>query len=135
MSCFVQYCPPKVEGRDWTDADRDGFAETVVSQIADYSPGFRDRIVHMEVRTPRELEAEVGLTEGNIFQGELTFDQLLCSTGRYPAAPIPLTSRWPLYVRLVHPSGRRRHGRARPQRRGRIPARSLPRHEAYEPGP
>ena len=31
----------------------------------------------MEVRTPRELEAEVGLTEGNIFQGELTMDQLL----------------------------------------------------------
>jgi phytoene dehydrogenase-like protein len=77
VSCFVQYCPPKVEGRDWTDADRDAFAETVVSQIADYSPGFRDRILHMEVRTPRELEAEVGLTEGNIFQGELTFDQLL----------------------------------------------------------
>jgi len=77
MSCFVQYCPPKVEGRDWTDADRDAFGETVISQIADYSPGFRDRIVHMEVRTPRELEAEVGLTEGNIFQGELTFDQLL----------------------------------------------------------
>lgn len=77
MSCFVQYCPPKVEGRDWTDADRDAFAQTVVSQIADYSPGFRDRIVHMEVRTPREIEAEVGLTEGNIFQGELTFDQLL----------------------------------------------------------
>lgn len=77
MSCFVQYCPPKVEGRDWIDADRDAFAETVVSQIADYSPGFRDRIIHMEVRTPRELEAEVGLTEGNIFQGELTFDQLL----------------------------------------------------------
>jgi len=77
MSCFVQYCPPKVEGRDWTDADRDAFAETVISQIADYSPGFRDRILHMEVRTPREIEEEVGLTEGNIFQGELTFDQLL----------------------------------------------------------
>ena len=77
MSCFVQYAPPKIEGRDWTDADRDAFAETVIAQIADYSPGFRDRIVHMEVRTPREIEAEVGLTEGNIFQGELTFDQLL----------------------------------------------------------
>jgi phytoene dehydrogenase-like protein len=77
MSCFVQYCPPQVGGRDWTDADRDAFAETVVSQIAEYSPGFRDRILHMEVRTPREIEAEVGLTEGNIFQGELTFDQLL----------------------------------------------------------
>ncbi len=77
MSCFTQYCPPKVEGRDWTDQDRDAFAESVISQIAAYSPGFRDRIIHMEVRTPRELEAEVGLTEGNIFQGELTFDQIL----------------------------------------------------------
>ncbi len=77
MSCFVQYCPPLVEGRPWTDADRDGFARTVVDQIAEYAPGFRELILHMEVRTPRELEAEVGLTEGNIFQGELTFDQLL----------------------------------------------------------
>jgi phytoene dehydrogenase-like protein len=77
MSCFVQYAPPKIRGADWTDADRDGFAESVISQISAYSPGFRDRIVHMEVRTPREIEAEVGLTEGNIFQGELTFDQLL----------------------------------------------------------
>ncbi|MDQ0475342.1 phytoene desaturase family protein [Labrys wisconsinensis] len=77
MSCFVQYCPPKVEGRDWTDADRDAFGRTVIDQIAEYSPDFKSLILHAEVRTPRELEAEVGLTEGNIFQGELTFDQLL----------------------------------------------------------
>lgn len=77
MSCFVQYCPPKVEGRDWTDADRDAFGRTVIDQIAEYSPGFRDLVLHAEIRTPRELEAEVGLTEGNIFQGELTFDQIL----------------------------------------------------------
>lgn len=77
MSCFTQYCPPKVEGRDWTDQDKSAFADSVINQIADYSPGFRDRIIHMEVRTPRQLEAEVGLTEGNIFQGELTFDQIL----------------------------------------------------------
>ena len=77
MSCFVQYCPPKVEGRDWTHADRDAFGKTVIDQIAEYSPGFSDLILHAEIRTPRELEAEVGLTEGNIFQGELTFDQIL----------------------------------------------------------
>jgi phytoene dehydrogenase-like protein len=77
MSCFVQYCPPKLVSGEWTDKDRDAFGQTVINQIAEYSPGFKDRIIHMEVRTPRELEAEVGLTEGNIFQGELTFDQLL----------------------------------------------------------
>jgi phytoene dehydrogenase-like protein len=48
-----------------------------LDQIADYSPDFKDLLLHAEIRTPRELENEVGLTEGNIFQGELTFDQLL----------------------------------------------------------
>jgi len=77
MTVFVQYAPPKVNGGEWTDADRDAFGKTVIDQIADYSPDFKDLILHAEVRTPRELENEVGLTEGNIFQGELTFDQLL----------------------------------------------------------
>ncbi|WP_309667025.1 NAD(P)/FAD-dependent oxidoreductase [Tabrizicola sp.] len=77
MSCFVQYAPPKIEGQDWTDADRDAFGVACIDQIEKYAPGFKDSILHVEVRTPRELEAEVGLTEGNIFQGELTFDQLL----------------------------------------------------------
>ena len=77
MSVFVQYCPPQVNGQDWTDEQRDQFGQTVIDQIAEYSPDFKDLILHAEIRTPRELENEVGLTEGNIFQGELTMDQLL----------------------------------------------------------
>ena len=77
MSVFVQYCPPQVNGQDWTDEQRDRFGQTVIDQISEYSPDFKDLILHAEIRTPRELENEVGLTEGNIFQGELTMDQLL----------------------------------------------------------
>ncbi|MGE0022693.1 MAG: phytoene desaturase family protein [Hyphomicrobium sp.] len=77
MSCFVQYCPPKLDTGEWTDADRDAFGAACINQINDYAPGFKDLVLYAEVRTPRELEREVGLTEGNIFQGELTFDQLL----------------------------------------------------------
>lgn len=77
MSIFVQYVPPKIHGKDWTDEQRDQFGQTVINQIEEYSPGFKDLILHMEVRTPRELEDEVGLTAGNIFHGELTMDQLL----------------------------------------------------------
>lgn len=77
MTVFVQYCPPQVNGGDWSDEQRDQFGQTVIDQIAQYSPNFKDLILHAEVRTPRELENEVGLTEGNIFQGELTLDQLL----------------------------------------------------------
>ena len=76
MSNFIQYCPPKLADGPWTPEKRDQFGQTVIDKIERYSPGFKDLIVHMEVRTPHEIEQEVGLTEGNIFQGELTIDQL-----------------------------------------------------------
>ena len=76
MSNFIQYCPPTLADGPWTPEKRDAFGQTVVDKIERYSPGFKDLIVHMEVRTPHEIEQEVGLTEGNIFQGELTIDQL-----------------------------------------------------------
>jgi phytoene dehydrogenase-like protein len=79
MSTFIQYCPPKLADGPWTPEKRDAFGESVIAKIERYSPGFRDLIVHMEVRTPHEIENEIGLTEGNIFQGELTIDQLFFS--------------------------------------------------------
>ncbi len=76
MSNFIQYCPPQLADGPWTPEKRDAFGQTVIDKIERYSPGFKDLIVHMEVRTPHEIENEIGLTEGNIFQGELTLDQL-----------------------------------------------------------
>jgi phytoene dehydrogenase-like protein len=77
MSCFIQYCPHQVEGRAWTDPEREAFAKTVIDQIGNYSPNFKDLILHYEVRTPQDIEDDIGITEGNIFHGELTMDQLL----------------------------------------------------------
>ena len=77
MSVFVQYVPPKVNGKDWTDEQRDQFGQTVMNQIEKYAPGFKDLVLHAEIRTPQEFENEIGLTQGNLFQGELTIDQLL----------------------------------------------------------
>jgi phytoene dehydrogenase-like protein len=77
MSCFIQYCPYKLEGRDWTEPEKEAFAQTVIDQIANYSPDFKDLILHYEVRTPQTIEDEIGITEGNIFHGELTLDQVL----------------------------------------------------------
>jgi phytoene dehydrogenase-like protein len=77
MSCFIQYCPHQIEGRAWTDQEREEFAQTVLNQIANYSPNFKDLILHYEIRTPQDIEEQIGITEGNIFHGELTMDQLL----------------------------------------------------------
>jgi phytoene dehydrogenase-like protein len=77
MTVFVQYAPPKLAEGEWSSQTRDAFGKTVIDTIAELSPNFRDLILHAEVRTPADLEREVGLTEGNIFHGELTMDQLL----------------------------------------------------------
>jgi phytoene dehydrogenase-like protein len=77
MTVFVQYAPPKLAEGEWSTQTRDAFGKTVIDTIAEISPDIRDLIRHVEVRSPADLENEVGLTEGNIFQGELTMDQLL----------------------------------------------------------
>lgn len=106
MSVFVQYAPPKLDGRDWTDADRGAFGEVCLNQMERYAPGFRDSILHCEVRTPRELENEVGLTGGNIFQGELTFDQLLFNrpVPGYAQYRSPIRDLW-ICGSSTHPGG------------------------------
>ena len=83
MTVFVQYAPYDLDvdgvrsGENWTDAARAAFADCVFDKIEQVCPDIRDRVLHAEVRSPLDIEREVGLTEGNIFQGELTFDQLL----------------------------------------------------------
>jgi phytoene dehydrogenase-like protein len=77
MSVFVQYAPYHLSEGEWDSRRREAFGNTVIDAIARHSPGLRERILHAEVRTPWDIEREVGLTEGNIFQGELTMDQLL----------------------------------------------------------
>ena len=77
MSVFVQYVPYNLADGGWTEEKRVQFGDHVMKRVGKYSTNFKDIILHAEVRTPKELEAEVGLTEGNIFQGELTMDQLM----------------------------------------------------------
>ena len=76
MSCFVQYAPYKLApGLDW-DTEKEKFGDTVIDTIAEYAPNIRDIILHRQVVTPLDLEREWGLSEGNIFQGELSLEQL-----------------------------------------------------------
>ncbi len=103
MSNFIQYCPPQLADGPWTPEKRDQFGQSVVDKIARYSPGFKDLIVHMEVRTPHELEQELGLTEGNIFQGELTIDQLLFNR------PFPGYAQYRMPVRNLYMCGSSTH--------------------------
>src|SRR4030088_2719753 len=76
MSCFVQYAPYKLRpGLNWDD-QKEAFGDTVVNTIAEYAPNIKDIIIEKQVVTPLDLEREWGLSEGNIFQGELSLEQL-----------------------------------------------------------
>jgi phytoene dehydrogenase-like protein len=75
MSCFVQYAPYHLRARTW-DAEREALGDTVIDTLAEYAPNIRDIILHRQVLTPLDLERGWGLSEGNIFQGELTAEQL-----------------------------------------------------------
>lgn len=103
MSNFIQYCPPELADGPWTPEKRDRFGQTVIDKIERHSPGFKDLIVHAEVRTPHEIENEIGLTEGNIFQGELTIDQLFFNR------PFPGYAQYRMPVRNMYMCGSSTH--------------------------
>ena len=75
MSVFVQYAPYHLNG-GWTDAKREAFGDAVVKTLARYAPNIESLILHRQVLTPADIERITGLSEGNIFQGELALQQL-----------------------------------------------------------
>jgi len=76
LSCFVQYAPYKLRpGLNWDD-QKGAFGNNVIDTIAEHAPNIKDIILHKQVLTPLDLEREFGLSEGNIFQGELSLEQL-----------------------------------------------------------
>ncbi len=77
MSVFVQYAPYQLkEGPEHWPEKREAFGDAVCNTIEEFCPGFKDSILHRHVLTPWDLEKEYGLTEGNIFHGELSVEQL-----------------------------------------------------------
>ncbi len=75
MSCFVQYAPYQLRNARWED-QREAFGDTVVDTLAEYIPNLKDIILHRQVLTPWDMEQQIGLSQGNIFQGELSLSQL-----------------------------------------------------------
>jgi len=103
MSVFVQYVPYNLADGGWTEEKRLEFGKHVMNRIGAYSENFNDIIKHAEIRTPKELEEEVGLTEGNIFQGELTMDQLMFNR------PIPGYAQYKTPIKNLYMCGSSTH--------------------------
>ncbi|HTM33749.1 MAG TPA: NAD(P)/FAD-dependent oxidoreductase [Vicinamibacterales bacterium] len=102
MSCFVQYAPYDLRGGDW-DSQREAFGDAVIDTIAEYAPNIKDLILHRQVLTPLDIEREFGLSEGNIFQGELTLEQL------FFLRPVPGWAQYTTPIRSLYMCGSATH--------------------------
>lgn len=76
MSCFVQYAPYALADGEWTDEKREAFGDAVVDTLAQRFPNIKELILHRQVLTPVDIERTVGISQGNIFHGELSLSQL-----------------------------------------------------------
>ena len=75
LTCFVQYVPYHLREGNW-DEKRELLGNRVIKKIAEYAPNVPNAIVARQVLTPLDLERTYGLTEGNIFHGDLRLEQL-----------------------------------------------------------
>jgi phytoene dehydrogenase-like protein len=105
LSCFVQYAPYQLAGSTW-DEQREAFGDAVVDTLAEYAPNIRNIILHRQVLTPLDLERDFGLTEGNIFQGELSLEQLffLRPAPGWAKYTTPIRNLW-MCGSATHPGG------------------------------
>src|SRR6188508_3319277 len=107
ISCFVQYAPYKLapELGSWDD-HREAFGDAVINRIAEFAPNIRDIILFRNVQTPLDIERTTGLTEGNIFQGELSLEQLFFNrpVPGYARFKTPIRDLW-LCGSSTHPGG------------------------------
>jgi phytoene dehydrogenase-like protein len=100
MSVFAQYAPYQL-ARDGWDAVRDTTADTALAEVARFAPDVGDCIEARQVLAPPDIEREVGLSGGHIFQGDCLPPQMW--TGRFPSR----TSTPGLYLcgAATHPGG------------------------------
>ncbi|XP_056465109.1 pyridine nucleotide-disulfide oxidoreductase domain-containing protein 2 [Gadus chalcogrammus] len=88
VSFFTQFTPYYLEGKEWTDQDKEAYADLVFDWVEQYAPGFKSSVVGRDILTPPDLERIFGLTGGNIFHGSMSLDQL------YLARPLPCLSNY-----------------------------------------
>ena len=106
LSVHVQFTPYHLRDGGWTDAARRTLGDRVVHMLDELAPGLASLVRHRQVLTPRDLETEFALPEGNAYHGEMTLDQVLFMR------PVPECSRYATPVRNLflcgsgsHPGG------------------------------
>ena len=102
MTCFVQYLPYRLATGTW-DGARDELGDRVLARIGGFAPNVPAAVVARQVLTPLDLERDYGLTEGNIFHGDISPDQL------FHMRPVPGWARYATPVERLYLCGAGAH--------------------------
>jgi phytoene dehydrogenase-like protein len=105
LSAAFMYASYDLKEGHWNDK-REALGDAIIDTLSEYAPNLKDIILHRQVITPWDLEQEYGLTEGNIFHGEITPDQI------FMLRPVPGWAQYRMPVKHlymcasgVHPGG------------------------------
>jgi phytoene dehydrogenase-like protein len=77
VSFHVQYAPYQLRDATWDEARKDELGNRAIRIAEARLPGFSQTVVRREVFTPFDLEQRYGASEGNLYHGEMTLDQVL----------------------------------------------------------
>lgn len=102
MTCFVQYAPTELAGTTW-DAFKPKAAEIILDTIEGYAPNIRAVVRDWQILSPADMERILGLTGGNIFQGDITPDQI------FSFRPIPGWARYRMPLEGLYLCGSATH--------------------------
>ncbi len=102
MTCFVQYVPYRLKQGGW-DEQRKLLVDRVIATIGRYAPNVPESIEALHLLTPLDLERSYGLTEGNIFHGDLSLEQL------FFMRPVPGWARYRTPIRGLYLCGAGTH--------------------------
>jgi phytoene dehydrogenase-like protein len=100
MMAFTQYLPYETPN---TQDTRDAWARKVIEAVGAFAPSLADSVDHVEVLTPKDLEARFGLVGGNIMHGEMTPDQM------FSFRPIPFYGDYRTPIRDLYLCGAGTH--------------------------
>src|SRR5437868_5954064 len=75
-SLFCQYAPYHLKGREWSEAVKNEMADRIIATMTEFAPNFADAVIDRAILSPVDIEQRYGLPNGNIFQGEITPDQI-----------------------------------------------------------
>jgi phytoene dehydrogenase-like protein len=78
LTLGVQQLPWELAHGDW-DSRKQEWTDLVLEDLFAYAPNLRSHILAQLTITPRDIERDYGLTEGNIFHGAMFLDQLFSS--------------------------------------------------------